>query len=102
MCFFVLQESVHDAQCIVTTSGTSNLGKRGLSGRAASDITFQHKTTFSLKHWKSTDEICDVAKESYWQNYAYYAVYQQYFLIKAATLVFCTECSETQVAALSL
>ena len=75
-------------------SGASSLERRGCHGRAAFDITFQHKTTFSLgqmKDWKST-EFCKVAKVSYWQNSV------SNICSKAAVLVFCTECLETQVA----
>jgi len=42
----------------------------------------------------------DVANVSYWQNTT--GTYQQYLLVTAATLLFCIECSETQVASLSL
>ena len=34
---------------VITFSGASSLEKRGLSRKAAFDITFQHKTTLSLK-----------------------------------------------------
>jgi len=61
-------------------------------GRAAFHITFQHKTTLSLKNRNRLMNFDNVAK----------ALYQQYFLIQAAALVFCTECSETQVATSSL
>jgi len=35
-------------------------------------------------------------------KFRWYAVYRQYLFIKAATLVFCTECSETQIVTSSL
>jgi len=54
--------------------------------------------------WSSTDasgcRYSDVANVSYQQNST--DIYQQYLLTKVATLLFCTECRETQVAISSL
>jgi len=77
---------------ICTYSGTSSLEKGVCHGRATFKITFQHKTTISLK----TREInwwilrChQIIISVKFQPYSY-TVYWQYLLIKAATLVFYT------------
>jgi len=44
----------------------------------------------------------DVADVSYHYQQNSAGIYRQYLLIKAAALLFCTECSETQVATSSV
>ena len=66
-------------------------------GRAAFDITSQHKTTLSIKarNRPMNLQCCQSIKLAKFHGCT---VYWQYLLIKAAMLVFCAECSETQVA----
>jgi len=72
-------------------------------GRAAFDIIFQHKTTLCLKTRKRPMNFAMLPKYyTVSPKFRRYTVYRQYLLIKAATLVFCTECSETQVATASM
>ena len=75
--------------------------KKGVChGRAAFHITFQHKTTLSLKTRKRWILRCCQSIIS--EKFRRYTACQQYLLIQAVTLVLCTECSETEVATSSL
>jgi len=65
------------------------------------DITFQHQTTFSFKTRNRLKNFAKLPKYHI-SKILPYTVYRQYLLIKAATLLFFTECSETQVATLSM
>jgi len=76
--------------------------KRVCHGRAAFDITFQHKTTVFLKTRNRPMYFAKLPKYYISKIQPIYTVYRQYLPLKATTLVFCTECLEIQVATLSV
>ena len=73
--------------------------KKGVCrGRAAFDITFQHKTALSLKIRNRSMNFAMLPKYYIGKIRAIYStVYWQYLLMKAITLVFSTGCSETKL-----
>ena len=70
-------------------------------GRAAFDITSQHKTTLSIKA-RNRPMNLQCCQSIILAKFHGCTVYWQYLLMKAATLVHFMECSETRVATLAL
>jgi len=81
--WFVLLRVSTEGCCIDSLSGASSLEKKVCRGRAAFDITFQHKSTISLNTRNRPMNFVKLP-------------------VLAATLVFCTECWETQVVTSSM
>jgi len=96
--------SVADKRTIWKPSGTSSLEKGVCRGRAAFQITFQHKTTLSqfLLRLAIDRLILRCCQSIISAKFFRYTEHRQYFLTNAATLVLCMECSKTQVATSSM